>query len=122
MNHQISSRGLATIVAVVIMFYAGCTGGGIEPTWNPVPVSDTEYCGPACDHIGSTDGGLNCQEGQPIEMKPDVCSGGIPDEVNCVSCKKFCEDTQSHGVWLNPKCIINIQTCSQIDTCQEVKR
>ena len=118
MNHQIS-RALALAVGTFIMSYTSSCAS--EPVWNPAPVPDTEYCAAACEHIGPADGGLNCAEGQPIEMKPDACSGVI-DDVNCVSCKKFCTDTQQNGAWLNPKCVVNIVVCSDIDKCQEVKR
>jgi hypothetical protein len=119
MNHQISRVAACLVAAFILSYTSSCTGG--EPSWNPAPVTDTEYCGAACEHIGAVDGGLNCEEGKPLEMKPDACSGPV-DDINCVSCKKFCEDTQAQGIWLNPRCVVNLTVCSDIDKCQEVKR
>lgn len=122
MNTQISKIISSGVVVAILLYTTSCANDSqFNPTWDPAPVPDTTYCGAACDHIGQNDGGLNCQEGQPIELAPDAC---VPDAetTDCITCKRFCEDTQTQGVWLNPKCVASIESCSQIDTCQEVKR
>lgn len=116
--------GVAAAIAI-LSYTTSCNGGGCTggPDWDPDPVPDTEYCWIACEHIGPSDGGLNCPEGLPLEMKPDACAGADAGATgDCISCQKFCEDTQNNGVWLNPRCVVNIQECSQIDSCQEVKK
>ena len=116
--YRLTSKILASVVAVTVFLYANSCNN--EPSWDPRPVSDSEYCAAACEHIGSGDSGLNCEEGKPIEMKPDACAS--VDDVDCVSCEKFCRDTQAEGVWLNPRCVVDIVSCDTIDSCQEVKR
>ena len=62
---------------------------------------DTADCSDACYRMRS----LHCEEGEPL-----------PDGT---SCTKFCEDTQNSGHALRPSCIEKIETCSEIDLCQD---
>lgn len=103
----------------IVVSFSGTACRQNEPEWDPAPVSDTEYCDAACQHIGPE--GLRCEEGEPIAMTQAGCDSGV-DEVNCVSCAKFCEDTQSNGVWLAPRCVMNVRSCEEIDSCAETKK
>jgi len=84
--------GLLFLLALVI----SC---GPKPLPNVPP--DTDQCAAACEHLRE----LGCEEGKPLE--------------DGTSCEKFCEDTQNSGHWLNPTCVKDIMSCSEIDACGE---
>jgi hypothetical protein len=119
MKNIIHKLACAVAFVAILLYTNGC--GNSSLNWSPASVPDTEYCAAACEHIGSDDAGLSCEEGKPIEMQQGGCDAGVND-TTCVSCVKFCYDTQQQGVWLNPKCVVNIKSCDQIDNCQEAKR
>ncbi len=90
-----------------------------EVAWQPEKIVDSDMCRLACENIGPT--GLGCEEGEPIEMVSGGCDAGI-DNVRCVSCEKFCVDTQTTGVWLQPGCVASVKSCSEIEGCQQVSK
>jgi len=113
---QRNLKNKVIIILSTLIVTAFCT---CSPHPTPFP-PDIQTCEEACNHIGPD--GLNCEEGQPIDMLwPDAhgCVNGI-DEVKCVSCKKFCEDTMNQRVWLEPSCVLTINSCDQIESCAPV--
>lgn len=67
----------------------------------PNAPKDTADCDKACGRMRA----LHCEEGEPLD--------------DGTSCTKFCEDTQKSGHALRPSCLVNIETCSEIDLCQD---
>lgn len=97
-------RRLFTVLVVLVTL--GC-GGKRIPEPRPATITDSASCDPACEHLRD----LRCEEGNDIHM---------PDDTK-VTCAQWCKETQSNGVWLNPKCVEKITQCSQIETCAEKK-
>jgi hypothetical protein len=68
-----------------------------------------------CAHIGPVDeGGLGCAEGQPVYDSTLPGDAGVPNE----SCTQFCEKQQANGVFINPRCVMQVTSCSQIETAR----
>lgn len=73
-----------------------------------------------CQHIGPVDaGGLGCQEGM------SVYSSTLPGEAGVMNmtCTAFCQHQQANGVFINPRCVMQVTSCAQIEaarakTCQ----
>ena len=101
----------------------------IEPSATPSPsdITDQASCVTACSNLQK----LGCQEANPIQegttcntavecLGPD---GGHDQYQTCVSgkcvvtCVDFCTSTENQGVWLDPVCVSQITSCSQISTC-----
>ena len=113
------TRKLSFILSFLFVFSLGCPPT-TEITPVPIVITDTDACGPACDTLIR----LNCSEGKPITMK-QKCDAGCTVGQYCdrdggfctTPCKKFCEDTQHAGVWLDPSCVVNITSCDQVNKC-----
>jgi hypothetical protein len=68
-----------------------------------------------CQHIGPVDaGGLGCAEGDPLYDSTQPGPPNIPNE----TCTQFCQHQQSNGVFLNPKCVMQVTACTQIETAR----
>lgn len=92
MKYLILLIGLVGLVGLV-----GCNLS--QPIVEPeAVVTDTEYCKPA--EINLTE--LGCKEFFPKKEK---------------SFYQMCIETQDAGIFLNPKCLSNIKTCSGADIC-----
>jgi len=96
-----SSRVRATaILLVAAVFGAGCATKDGGTTADGTGASDLQRsCEAFCQHLRA----LGCPEGQPLE------SG--------TSCEKFCVDTQAAGHDLQIACVLKIQSCSQLQSC-----
>ncbi len=68
-----------------------------------------------CQHIGPADaGGLGCAEGQPLYDSTQPGEAGVPNE----SCTAFCQHQQANGVFINPRCIMQVTSCDQIEAAR----
>ena len=95
-------RGRAHAVAVLLVAgvigAASCTtgaggsGGGTGSRFQ-------KPCADFCQHLRA----LGCKEGEPLK------SGA--------SCETFCVDTQEAGHDLKIACVLNIQSCGEIQSC-----
>jgi hypothetical protein len=88
-------------------------------TINPIEITDTNKCLPACENLRR----LGCPEGQPV-FNGETCQAGMGCnlgtciEAKCMAtCERFCADMQDSGVWLNPTCVAEIQSCNVIEDC-----
>jgi len=61
--------------------------------------TDSEWCDLAENHLTE----LNCIEAQPT--KKGVHFGA------------FCRELQQNGIFINPKCLAEIKSCSEVDVC-----
>jgi hypothetical protein len=78
----------------------------------PTPKPDSDICFQMCQHIGPKEkGGLGCEEGNPVYDSDKPGPKDVPNE----SCEEFCKITQNNGVSINPKCILLVKTCDQIE-------
>lgn len=83
---------------------------------NPSPPPDSDLCAAMCQHIGPTSaGGLGCPEGDPVY---DSDLPGPPDVPN-KSCLDFCKGQQTNGIFLNPRCVIQVKTCAEIEDARK---
>jgi len=87
------------LLGILCLGFVACTCvTGPKPT--PVEPTDTDKCAAACARLVE----LGCEEGQPLE--------------DGTTCAKFCVDTQESGHALNPTCVVGLQACGQLGTCQ----
>jgi hypothetical protein len=101
------------LLLLALLAFLGC-----KPTVTPPP--DTDLCAAMCQHIGPADaGGLGCAEGEPLYDSTKPGDAGVPNE----SCTEFCQHQQANGVFVNPRCVMQVTSCDQIEaarakTCQ----
>jgi len=98
------ARAIAILLALVVIATACATGGGGSPTPPPSNVGGPgsrfqQPCESFCQHLRA----LGCKEGQPLQ------SG--------TSCETFCVDTQEAGHDLKIACVLKIQSCAEIQSC-----
>lgn len=116
-------KKILTVLSMVSIFtiFVGCPKGQQVSPMPPV-VTDQNMCAAACDHIGPK--GLNCKQGQPIDMKVACTSdaqclkGQHCSSGECfTSCADFCVTTENVGIWLDPTCVATVASCDLIDSC-----
>lgn len=87
---------------------------GCKPSVTPPP--DTNLCAEMCQHIGPADaGGLGCPEGDPLYDSTKPGPAGVPNE----SCADFCAHQQANGVPINPRCVMQVTSCDQIEAARQ---
>jgi hypothetical protein len=95
----------------------GCPPPKEAPSPNPVP--DSELCGPMCKHIGPKTAenpkGLGCPEGEPLY---DSDRPG-PVDVPNLDCETWCKEQQAKGVFINPRCVMQVKTCDEIEPARQ---
>lgn len=102
MLRKFLALALFFVVLIAQVGCSGCSGSKISPLPNPAVITDSNMCAPACAHLRE----LHCPQGEPL-------SDGT-------SCETVCVETQKHGVWLNPTCVVTLQECSQLEpVCAE---
>lgn len=85
-----------------------------SPTPSPTP--DSDLCGQMCQHIGpKAQGGLGCPEGDPVYDSDIAGPKGVPNK----SCEQFCKDQQTNGVFINPRCVMQVTACDQIEAARQ---
>ena len=88
-------------LVLILLFTDPCMLGCTIATNPPKPVIvepvDTLDCDDACSHLRD----LSCEEGK-----------NLPDGTTCES---FCENTQQNGHALAPSCVVNIDSCDDMD-------
>jgi hypothetical protein len=83
---------------ILSVFLISC--GHIRPIPVPIP-KDSSSCAAACANLQK----LGCEEGKPLE--------------DGTTCEKFCVDTQKAGHDLNPKCLVTVEECYEVEACME---
>ena len=93
-------------VRLLFLIFAGLllTGSTCNPKPTPHPAQDTDMCPAACERLRE----LGCEEGEPLE--------------DGTSCEAFCVETQESGHALNPTCVMQIDSCGEIEACGEDAR
>jgi hypothetical protein len=69
-----------------------------------------------CAHIGPIDeGGLGCAEGMSFH------SSILPGEAGVMNmtCTAFCQHQQANGVFINPRCVMQVTSCSEIEAVRQ---
>lgn len=96
-------------VLVLGLVLTGCPMAPESP--EPPTPPDTNLCGKMCDHLAK----LGCEEGQSVY---DIDTPGPPDVPN-VTCAAFCERLQKNGVFVNPKCVLDVKSCEEIEPARQ---
>ena len=85
---------LSVLVLVGAIGSTSCHQTGVPP---PPPVASA--CTAYCQHLRA----LGCQEGEPLP-------GGA-------TCEKFCIDTETNGHDLHIPCVLQRQSCAELQQC-----
>lgn len=105
---------------IVVSGLIGCPNPRpVSPT--PPVIDDSDVCVQACQHLND----LGCEEGRPVAsgvecVSDSDCREGddCVDRVCHAPCATFCRETQDWGIWLQPRCVAEINLCGDIDRCQ----
>lgn len=95
---------------VVFVALVGCKTQGTTP--NPVSPPDTDLCGAMCDHLAV----LGCEEGKPVYDSDRPGLAGVPN----MSCTEFCQDQQAKGTYINPRCVLKVEKCADIEPARKL--
>jgi hypothetical protein len=90
---------------VLAILMLGCPVDPPVPPPNPPP--DTNLCAAMCNHLKK----LGCEEGKPVYNNDQPGPKDIPNQ----SCADNCTELQTKGFFVNPKCVMTVTTCSQIE-------
>lgn len=93
-----------------ILTLLGCPGDRVRSP-NPIPVPDTELCGAMCDHLAS----LGCPESKPVYDSDEPGPRRIPN----LTCTRFCEKQQANGIFINPRCVLKIKACDDLESARQ---
>lgn len=113
-------RTIATFTLSTLII-SGCRSNDRSPV-SPTPpvIEDSDSCAQACERLSS----LGCAEGLPVASGVECvgdhdCREGSQcvDRVCHDSCETFCRETQAWGVWLQPRCVAQINACYEVDRC-----
>lgn len=104
------------LITLVLSCAAACGpvthgGGSTEPQFFPKP--DSELCGAMCEHIGPS--GLKCPESDAVYDSDLPGDAGVPNK----SCEQFCKDLLAKGVRVNPRCVMHVHACSEIEPARK---
>jgi hypothetical protein len=69
--------------------------------------SDPTYCTAACKHLAD----LGCPEGEPVYNSDLPGPLDVPNQ----SCADWCKELQDRDAALNPRCLLLITDCTQIE-------
>lgn len=97
------------IAYLLLLFLISCKDPVYQPP-RPTPiVTDTEMCKPAQLHLEEL-----CAQESKVNA---YCCRVVKPTLKGKTYTQFCEEKQSQGVFLNPRCVSNVSTCDQIDAC-----
>lgn len=94
-------RKLALSLVILVALVGAC-GPAKSPPPTPAPtpvVTDTQFCDAAEANLIK----LGCPEGKPT--KRGTRFGDV------------CRDLHENGIFVNPRCLATISTCSAVDVC-----
>jgi hypothetical protein len=91
----------------------GCPIQPQSPSPHPVIPPDSDLCAAMCNHIGPK--GLWCEEGNAVY---DSDLPGPPDVPN-LTCETWCKNEQANGVFINPRCVAQVKSCSEIEVARQ---
>lgn len=86
------------------------------PTPSPKPVPDSQLIPEMCKHLGpKAEGGLGCEEGMPVYNSDIPGPPGVPNQ----SCVDFYTELQAKGYFVNPRCVMHVTACDQIEAARQ---
>jgi hypothetical protein len=93
-----------SIFVPVVFLLCGCPN---DRSFNPQPVPDSELCSAMCVHLRE----LNCEEGRPLYDSGRLGPKDVPNK----TCEEFCTEQQAQGVFVNPRCVMQVKSCDEIE-------
>jgi hypothetical protein len=102
---------MRTFLPIFALLLAGACQ--VTPVPHPSPAPDSTYCAQMCAHIGPS--GLGCLEGNPVYDSSLPGPRGVPNE----SCADFCTKQEANGVFINPKCVMKVTSCADIEDARQ---
>jgi nitrous oxide reductase accessory protein NosL len=96
-----------TMALASLLLAAHCSPNPDSPSPNPADVPDSELCDEMCNHLRD----LGCEEGQDYY---DLDKPG-PVDVPNATCEDFCLYQQANGVFVNPRCVMTVPSCEDIE-------
>lgn len=93
----------------------GCPVNREPPSPTPNPVPDSELCGAMCAHLGAGDAGLGCEEGKALYNSDLPGPRDVPNQ----SCEDWCKQQQGKGVFINPRCVMQVKACAEIEPARQ---
>ncbi len=97
---------LAHLTVLLSLVILGCPP--VDPVIPPpTPPPNTDLCAAMCDHLAK----LGCEEGQPVYNNDIAGPVDVPNQ----SCADNCTELQTKGFFVNPKCVLLVEQCTQIE-------
>ena len=104
------------LIALIAFTLAGCPTSRQPASPHPQPIPDTELIPGMCKHLGPKDqGGLGCKEGEPVYNSDLPGPAGVSNE----SCVDYYTGLQHDGYFVNPRCILQVTACDQIEAARQ---
>lgn len=105
-----------TLFLLAAITLVSCQPTKEAPSPSPKVIPDTELIPQMCQHIGPKDkGGLGCEEGNPVYNSDIAGPPGVPNQ----SCADYYKELQDRGFFVNPRCILQVPSCSQIEPARQ---
>ncbi len=98
---------------VLLLLSLGCTPPRESPSPQPAVIPDTELCSPMCDHLAT----LKCEEARPTYDSDLPGPRGVPN----LPCSLLCAQLQGNGYFVNPKCVMMVAVCTDIEAARKRK-
>lgn len=101
------------LAIAALLLLTACPASNPAPTPRVVPAADSDLLGAMCQHLKA----LKCEEGNDV-YDSDVPG---PKDVPNTTCEAAYRKMQDNGVWLNPKCVLKVTSCDQIEEARKHK-
>lgn len=112
---------ITLVITIILSGFLGCFP--TESPENPESTDQTNFCNSGCTNLKK----LGCDEGQPL-LTPWNCSSSAEcPEGSCIqgkcgfTCVQFCKDSITNGLELNAKCWSEINSCSKVNNCGDLR-
>lgn len=96
-------------LAILLPLVFGACSAPMVP--HPIPAPDSDLCPAMCTHFRA----LSCVEGQSVYDNDQPGPPGVPN----VTCEQFCQAQQANGVFINPRCGMQVPSCGQIEAWRQ---
>jgi hypothetical protein len=96
------------LVTFAILALTACP---TTPKPHYVPAKDSDLLGAMCAHLKV----LGCEEGQDVYDSDNPGPAGVPN----TTCEAEYIKIQSNGTYLNPKCLLKVTSCGEIEEARK---
>ncbi len=103
-------RNIIILVTLAVTLL-GCPPRTEPASPNPQPVPDSELCPVMCTHLRE----LKCEEGEAVYDSDKPGPVDVPNK----TCEDFCTEQQANGIFVNPRCVMKVTACNQIEAARK---